>query len=84
MIYEPDASFDLDAWREEIGADNRVDRSPMIPALLKAGPLNKADLAKAVMAELKVVQSTAYYLIEKAEKRKIIKRNKKSGLYEVT
>jgi hypothetical protein len=83
MIYGPDESFDLDEWREEIGAGKRADRSAEIPALLEAGPLKKAELAKAVMAALKCGQSSAYYLIDKAVARGLIKLNKKSGMYEI-
>lgn len=83
MIYAPDESFDLDEWREEIGAEKRKDRSPEILPLLESEPLSKADLAKAAIAKLKCPSSTAYYLIEKAEKGRIIRLNKKSELYEL-
>lgn len=83
MTYEPNESFDLDEWREEIGAGKRVDRSEEIPALLEAGPLKKADLAKAVMVTLKCGQSTAYYLIDKAKERGLIRLNRKSEMYEI-
>ena len=82
MMYEPDESFDMDEWREEVGAGKKTDRSTEIPALLEAGPLKKADLAKSAMAALKCRQSTAYYLIDKAKKRGLIALNRKSEMYE--
>jgi hypothetical protein len=82
MIYEMDDSFDLDEWREQIGADKRPDRSIKIPALLESGPLKKADLAKVAKAELKCSQSGAYKLIDKADERGLIKLNRKTDMYE--
>jgi hypothetical protein len=83
MVYELDESFDLDEWREEIGAGKRPDRSAEIPALLQSGPMKKSELVKGAMAAMKCTQSGAYYLVEQAEKRRLIRENKRSGLYEV-
>jgi hypothetical protein len=87
--YARDNSYDLDEWRERVGADRakqapRATIATVVTIVERAGldGIPKAKLAKALMEE-GVVRSYAYRLVEQAEGKKAVTRRKTDDLYVV-
>jgi len=77
MIYSPDATFDLNAWQQEVSGtkSKREFNLEDIKQLCRGGAA-KAELAKRIVAEFGCSRSVAYDRIEKATAKRLITRSK--------
>lgn len=82
MIYEVDNGFDLSAWLAEFGGQKQSEPLVTLDDLkdLCRGGKDKAELAKAIMAE-GVGKTTAYKLIKRAEAARKISYSKPTDRY---
>ncbi len=81
-IYECDPSIDIDAWSQEMaGKPNKPLMGPERVAELCAGPMTKAELAKAIIDDCGCVRPSAYRYIVRAEQGRKLSFNKTNGHY---
>jgi len=83
MIYEVDESFDLTAWKSEIGATKGDGPKVTIERVydLCRGAMKKPALVKALMDDTGCGRSLAYRKVDQAEKSRKIAFNRISGTY---
>lgn len=83
MIYEVDEAFDIGRWEQDIRSPKpggeKFDLS--VVSSLCEGQMDKAALAKALIAETACSQATAYRRIDTAAAKKILNRDKTTKLY---
>jgi hypothetical protein len=84
MLYEVAPDVDMDAWRADV-AGSKSSGPVMTPykvrELCHVGGMEKAELARAIMADCGCARGTAYRQINGAEKVKLITPRKSDGLY---
>jgi hypothetical protein len=78
MIYEPDTSFDIDEWRQEIGAPTR--RTGLNPQILrelleKGREYEKKQIVAILIDENGIGKTRAYELVNQAKARRILRIN---------
>ena len=82
MIYECDPSVDVAQWQQEInGAKPGQLMSPERVRELCCNPLEKPELARAIMKDCGCARGTAYRHMDKAERKKAIHYSKASERY---
>jgi hypothetical protein len=84
MIYEVDADFDIDSWRQEISTPRKsARRRPEILRELLATnrEYDKKQIVALIIEAKGVSKTTAYDLIDEAEKRRILRYNKQTKIY---
>ena len=83
MIYEPDPSFDLNAWETQLSG--RAQSAPlMTPERVRElckGPMTKPELARAIMTDCGCYRGSAYRYIARAEAARKIRFNAANELY---
>jgi AAA domain len=83
MIYEPDTSFDMEGWREEVSAPGKASVKPQIfRELLKKGrDYDKRKVVELVREEKGLGKTRAYELVDQATARKILRFKKTVKTY---
>lgn len=88
MTYRRDASIDLDAWKDRVGAETSTSKaratiSTVVEVVESVGltGIEKAKIISAVMKETGVEKTYAYRLLTKAESKKAVVRRKCDKLY---
>jgi hypothetical protein len=84
MIYEPDPSFDIDEWRQEVGAStrNRGTTPQRLRDLLEKGrDYDKKDIVAIIREETGVGKTRAYELVDQAYSTRILRFNRTIKTY---
>ena len=84
MLYEVAPDVDMDAWRADV-AGSRSSEPTMTPSkvreLCQTSGMEKAELAKAIVADCGCGRASAYRHIARSEKAKLITPRKSDGQY---
>ena len=86
MIYEPDTSFDINDWRQELSRAAGSGRTRVNPQILRelletGRHYDKREIVTAIMAEKGVGKTRAYELIDQAKGRGVLHFNKGTKTY---